>query len=181
MQQGGASPNYQTTAQMPVVEDQYATYRIGYAQTYDPAADPWHEDGMFPGRPGQAPVTMPYDPWEDDLDQPAQPAQPAQLPLQPPAQMQIPPQVPPQAFSQQQQQPTMPGALLCARCRPIPSAHHGPVGLHREALRVTRSPIAAEPMEPQLARPGPAPSADACDASVARGCRRHNLQYGCHL
>ena len=60
-------------------DERYATYRIGYAQTYDPAADPWHEDGMFPGRPGQ-PVQMPYDPWEDDLDQPQQTMQPPLIP-----------------------------------------------------------------------------------------------------
>ena len=72
-----------------------AAYRIGYAPTYDPAADPWHEDGMFPGVsaamrafmtgqpqvqvpstaqhvPTGQPHDFPYDPWEDELDQPSQ-------------------------------------------------------------------------------------------------------------
>ena len=76
-------------------DQQYPTFRIGYAPTYNPAADPWHEDGNFEGvsaemaallsdrqhlppQGAQAsqhtgpwpPATMPYDPWEDDLDQP---------------------------------------------------------------------------------------------------------------
>ncbi|CAE7352112.1 unnamed protein product [Symbiodinium microadriaticum] len=66
--------------------------RIGFAPTYDPATDPWHEDGTFEGisaemgallsgqpqyhgaQPGQYAeqtnmMTQPYDPWEDDLVQ----------------------------------------------------------------------------------------------------------------
>ncbi|CAE7248993.1 hypothetical protein AK812_SmicGene13784 [Symbiodinium microadriaticum] len=42
-------------------EEQLGDNQIGYAQTYDPAADPWHEDGMFPGAGQFHPPTM--DPW----------------------------------------------------------------------------------------------------------------------
>ena len=93
---GGVHSHPQTAG--PVTDERYATYRIGYAQTYDPASDPWHEDGMFPGRPGQhlPQQPQPYDPWEDDLDQPEPPLQQQPAPYR---------GQPRQAMQQRHQQP----------------------------------------------------------------------------
>ena len=93
-------------AALPTGDQSHTMYRIGYAPTYDPAADPWHEDGNFEGvsaemgalLSGRQPQqtyggqhsghNLPYDPWEDDLEPPAHgvPAT-AQLP-----QARVPPQ-----------------------------------------------------------------------------------------
>ena len=96
-------------------EDRYATFRIGYAQTYDPASDPWHEDGMFAARPGE-PVLAPYDPWEDDLEPPQQPMQPPQMPYRGQA------QIPPQHRHQQQAQAQM----MMTQTQPQPRPQYHP-------------------------------------------------------
>ena len=110
MYQGGTVP--QSSQSQDAAAQSIPAYRIGYAPTYDPAADPWHEDGFFPGvspamsaflstqqypmQPQQPQAQLahanayPYDPWEDEVDQPspiatAQPAaqqQPPHLPQQ---------------------------------------------------------------------------------------------------
>ncbi|CAE7275082.1 unnamed protein product, partial [Symbiodinium sp. KB8] len=83
---------YKDTRQEPFnnspFEPRETNHIIGYAPTYDPAADPWHEDGFFPGvspamsaflstqqypmQPQQPQAQLahanayPYDPWEDE-------------------------------------------------------------------------------------------------------------------